>query len=62
MGRGVGSIGPGQACHWLEVALGLGGVFIRVETEQRGAQACGGKTEGKPAGNYHPTWSALPDS
>lgn len=34
VGRGPGSVCLGQACCRLEVALGLGGVFIRVETEQ----------------------------
>lgn len=39
---GAGSAGLGQACSCLEAAPGLGGIVIRVEREQRGAQACGG--------------------
>lgn len=41
MGREAGSVGLGQARCWLEAALGLGVVYIRIETEQRGAQAQG---------------------
>lgn len=41
MGGGAGSVGLGQACRWLELAPGLGGVLILVEREQRGAQAQG---------------------
>lgn len=42
VGRGLGSVGLGQVCRWLEVAPGLGGVLIPGEGEQGGAQACGG--------------------
>lgn len=61
-GRGPGSVGLGQAHRWLEVAPGLHGVLIRVEREQRGAQACGGRWEGQPVGNYYPNPSSPHDS
>lgn len=40
-GRKAGSVGLRQACRWLEVTPGLGGVLVWVEREQRGAQAHG---------------------
>lgn len=42
------SVGLGQAHRWLEAALGLGGVYIWIETEQRGAQACRGREKVNP--------------
>ena len=55
MGRGPGSVGLGQACRWLKVAPGLGGVLVRVERAQGGAQACGGRWKVNQWGVVTPT-------